>query len=363
MILENKTILLISPEAWGQNFVSKHHYALELSKFNMVYFLNPPSSGFSVKKINPNLIILDYKNILRGTNMLPAFLRDLLYSSTLQRIKKNLGNVDFDIIWSFDPYRFQNLSLFNTSLNIYHPVDVHYTRLEKEIAKNADIIFTTCELISKKLQGHNLNIHNIGHALSEGFLNVTLNHGNGSKRIKVCMMGNLQRRVDYPILLSIVQDHPELDFHFIGPIEPSNLSGETLFSEEIGRLRSYVNTNIHGSIPHNDIPEHLSQMDVFLIMYREDENPAARANPHKMLEYLSIGKVVVASYTEEYETRTELIEMVRNNKDFQATFHKVINNLAHYNSEEKVSERRKYASINSYKNKISRIGQLLEMIS
>jgi hypothetical protein len=44
MELSGKNILLISPESWGQNHVSKHHYATELSKNNKIYFLNPPSS-------------------------------------------------------------------------------------------------------------------------------------------------------------------------------------------------------------------------------------------------------------------------------------------------------------------------------
>jgi len=41
--ITHKTILLISPQSWGNMFVSKHHYALELARAgNTVYFLNPP---------------------------------------------------------------------------------------------------------------------------------------------------------------------------------------------------------------------------------------------------------------------------------------------------------------------------------
>src|SRR5450755_3125876 len=43
MPLKNKTILIISPQAWGQMYISKHHYAITLAKLgNTVYFLNPP---------------------------------------------------------------------------------------------------------------------------------------------------------------------------------------------------------------------------------------------------------------------------------------------------------------------------------
>ena len=48
--LTNKTILIISPQGWGDMFISKHHYAIELAKKgNTVYFLNPPGEGGAVK--------------------------------------------------------------------------------------------------------------------------------------------------------------------------------------------------------------------------------------------------------------------------------------------------------------------------
>ena len=45
MQLINKTIIVISPQSWGNMFLAKHHYAIELAKYgNEVYFLNPPQN-------------------------------------------------------------------------------------------------------------------------------------------------------------------------------------------------------------------------------------------------------------------------------------------------------------------------------
>ena len=71
----NKKIIIISPESWGINFVSKHHYAKELAnKGNEVYFLNPPSDKNELINIEKNLYVINYKNILRGINKLPVFI-------------------------------------------------------------------------------------------------------------------------------------------------------------------------------------------------------------------------------------------------------------------------------------------------
>ena len=43
MFLTNKTIIIISQLDWGDMFISKHHYAVELSKLgNTVYYMNGP---------------------------------------------------------------------------------------------------------------------------------------------------------------------------------------------------------------------------------------------------------------------------------------------------------------------------------
>ena len=52
MRLKNKIILLISPQAWGNMFLAKHHYAIELAKCgNQVFFLNPPELGIKAVEI------------------------------------------------------------------------------------------------------------------------------------------------------------------------------------------------------------------------------------------------------------------------------------------------------------------------
>ena len=68
MQLTNKTILVISPQAWGQMYLSKHHYALTLAQLgNTVYFLNPPKQGnygskeqVKIVSLKENLYIIEH---------------------------------------------------------------------------------------------------------------------------------------------------------------------------------------------------------------------------------------------------------------------------------------------------------------
>ena len=354
----NKNILLISSEPWGENFISKHHYALELSKSNKVYFLNPPSANFSINQVNKNLIIVDYKHIFRGINRLPSYLRDTINAMSIQRIIKLIQVFSFDIIWTFDPFRFQNLSLFKSPFLIYHPVDIHNTPLEKEITCSAHLILTTCDFIKKKLESYNSNIYNIGHGVSEYFLNKPSRVYKRSDKVKACMMGNLQRKIDYPSLFSLIKKHPEVEFHFIGPLKSSNLSKSIMHSFEIEKLNSFANTYLHGSVPQDQLPAWLNQMDIFLILYRDDENPASRANPHKVLEFLSTGKIILSYYMEEYSNHDELLVMVKEKDKLQSKFREIIDKIEFFNDKDKMGIRIEFVKKHTYANKLFEITTL-----
>lgn len=364
MNLKDKNILIISPESWGINYVSKHHYAIELSKKgNNVFFLNPPSSENSSIQFNSNLTIVNYTPLIRGTNRMPKAIRRLLNKIMIRKILKK-NNIDrLDIVWSFDPFRFQDLSLFNAGLRIYHPVDVHASPREEEITRSAHIVLCTGTYIYERLVKFNSNIHNLGHGVSGIFLANKWEPVNRSRGIKACMMGNLQRKIDYPVLFNIIENNPEVSFTFIGPYSSSNLSSYEGFTVEIDQIRSYPNVTLYGSVSNEKIPYLLSGMDIFLIIYREDENPATRANPHKAMEYLGTGKVILSSWMEEYEQKPDLIEMVRNNSELPERFHDILMNLEAYNSEEKSRNRIEFARKNIYPEKIRKIEDILKKIN
>ncbi|MEQ8478575.1 MAG: hypothetical protein RIB54_20175 [Fulvivirga sp.] len=360
---KDKRILILSPESWGINFVSKHHYASLLAKMgNETYFLNPPggAKNVEVNKIKANLYSVNYPGFFRGVGRLPRKIKDKLHGITARKILKKIGSPD--IVWSFDPYIFQNLSLFgNKTIKIYHPVDVHYTNLEYEVAENADIIFTSADQILKKFEHLDKPKYKINHGLADFFLNSidSMSSLQGLGRQKVGYVGNLNySHMNYPTLLQVVRNHPELDFYFIGPYEAgSNLGNDRIYKEEINELQSFDNAFLLGQKPASSLPALINQMDMFLMCYKVGDNIANMANPHKLLEYLSTGKVVVTHYIDEYSNRNELIEVTYTNEEFLARFDEVVNNIEKYNSEDRQEARREFARSNAYPNQLKRIAQ------
>ena len=372
MKLQNMVILIISPEAWGINYISKHHYAIDLAKRNnIVYFLNPPDERIKSYEIIPSI---NYKNIFvvkspvifKGINYLPFFIRKYfqkLLSIKLLRIITN----GLDIVWSFDPYRFQFMRAFGARFNIYHAVDVHKNKVELDIVNNADLLLASSDRILDKFKAIDMPKFKINHGLAEYFINGKNNDVSfieHPEKINVGYVGNLHYHfLDVDILREIIVWNPDIDFYFIGPYEKSNLSQRINNYDFIEFLKSRINVYLLGSVPSWQLPGYLSQCDLFLMCYSGDRNIAEMANPHKILEYLSTGKVVVCHYIDEYRSMRDIIELVDNNKLLPSTFHRVVENLNHYNSQHKSNRRIWYARANTYAKQIERIESIINDLS
>ncbi|MBH30610.1 MAG: glycosyl transferase family 1 [Candidatus Marinimicrobia bacterium] len=365
MLLSDKVILILSPESWGDNHVSKHHYALELAKRNnKVYFLNPTQVqvGDQIDVISDGLFVINYKLKIRGLNRLPLSFRKTFQNHYAKKLMKIIKH-NIDILWSFEPYSFQYSSIFGSPLAIYHPVDIHKTKVEKEIGKLSHVIFGSSDRILNRFSEFDKPKLKVNHGLSDNFLNPTkLKKSfivNPDKK-NIGLIGNLHYPfLDCDTLSYIIKNNSQVDFYFIGPFGSSNLSNSLNNKEFVEFLNSVSNVYLLGSKPSKDLPSYLFELDLFLICYTGDKNIDEMANPHKMLEYLSTGKPIVSHYIDEYRQYKDLICMANDNKDLPDLFSLVINNLDDYYLSHLVYKRQNIAQNNTYSLQIDRIEKFL----
>lgn len=360
MQLQDKNILLISPEAWGNNFVSKHHYATELAKYNCVFFLNPPStSDINVKGIAPNISVVEYGGHTKGLRYFPGFLAKRIDRALLKKIEKKC-DCSFDIVWSFDNSRFFNFEAFDRcTLKISHIVDLNQDFQTSIAATTADVCLTTTESIKHRLKKWSNSTFKIQHGYTPQAVmpyNFRMGHDD---RVKVVYIGNLSIPfIDWKVIREIVEHYEMIDFHFVGPDGDSNLGYETYECVDKQIVKKCANALFCGAVPHHVISSVLQKADVLLVVYQEKYHEQA-ANPHKILEYLSCGKVIVATYTAEYEGEEDLMAMASRNYQLPDVFRNVVNNLSHYNAADKMKARQAYAASNTYEKQLKRIERIL----
>jgi glycosyltransferase involved in cell wall biosynthesis len=367
MIFSKKTILIISPERWGTNQLSKHHYAIALAgRGNQVYFLNPPAAGFSSVKIThtdiDGLKLVDYTPSIRGLNSLLPFstLFKLLISLDINKILRAIA-IQPDIVWSFDPFRFQNLKLFKAPLTIFHPVDFFSSKIDQIPARTADIIFSVAQPILDRYAKIKTPAFLINHGVSPVYFKEKKKINKSDSVIRCGYVGNLLSfGIHWENLEQIISENPTIEFHFIGPLIENNLGatqGSKIYLDEI---RRHNNVIFYGALPPGEVAKRIQYFDLFLICYNPELVGNVVSNSHKILEYLSTGKVVVSSYMSAYNDRAKgLFEMVAESSQLPVTFKHVVANISVYNLDEHQAKRFEFAEANRYENHIKTIERLV----
>jgi glycosyltransferase involved in cell wall biosynthesis len=359
--LKNKTILLISPERWGVNFLSKHHYACELAKRgNKVFFLNPRTAGIKevrvTKTAHQNVAVIDSPPGLKGLNRMMRFpaLFNFFSRFEVRRILKKINTPD--IVWSFDPYRFPNLRLFGATRIIFHPVDFFSSDIDIHCAKSADIIFSVAKPILDRYRRISKSAFLINHGVASAYL-LAVPTPKQDTTIRCGYVGNLlYTHLHHENLFTIVSQNPHVEFHFIGPSKANNLGSLDNPDNPIHRLSQFANVRFYGQMETADVARVIQGFDLFLMCYDPETAGKAVSNTHKILEYLSTGKVVVSSRISEYDsTAIGLFEMVQSSSELPKRFKDVVAQLPSFNSPELLMLRKQFARDNGYDKQVDRI--------
>jgi hypothetical protein len=369
--MKNKIILLISPEGWGTNFVSKHHYANYLAKHNTVYFLNPVNNSIinlfgnvnaKVEKIKDNLYQVNYQNLLPRLNVLPKFIQQYIFKKQAKQIQKTLQIKQFDIVWSFDPYRFWNQKVWQTDKTIYHTVDFHpKAKFEKEICQTSNHVIGVTPLVIDSIKGYKKLIHRIGHGADID--NFTFDESisiPGKNTIKACYTGNFHKHIDYDILLEIAKSNSTIDFIMIGPTINNNLSsGSQINKSKYNELKKMSNIFLIGSVPSNKLMSYLCQCQINLVLFKK-EYETIHCSPHKLMAYFYSGNVTISNYIDEHKnTSSDIIIMVKDINKISSLIQQIKQNINKFNSNKLKDKRRQFAISNSYNKKIEEINKII----
>ncbi len=364
--MRNQNILLISPDAWGKYYLSKHHYAICLAKHNKVWFLNHVNADLSARRVRvldteiPNLKVVNYRSSMRGLRYYPNVLKQQIFRQQQQAIMAEIG-AEMDLVWSFDPYRFTDWSTFGAKFNLFHPVDLYHSPIELQVAANAQVIFATSQKILDRYQSLSIPSYFINHGLAPDFVNsrpakLSLD---GRRKIKAGLAGNLlHKHLAREVLLGLCKEQQLVDFYFIGP----KGEGQELDLESrtfLKKLAAQDNVHFVDTLPYIDLRAVLLQLDLLMICYNVDRYEEAPPNPHKLLEYLSVGKVVVSNYFDVYKQQRHLIQMSDSLSDYSETFAKTITKLEHHNAAETIKLRQEYAGEFSYDKQLRKIERII----
>ena len=379
MELKDKTILVVSPQRWGKMHVAKHHYAIELAKRgNQVIFLNPPDEGIKEAFKWDKDTGIEGLRVLTYRPYFPLNLRfhlrpvyDLLMYGQVRRLLKFLKQ-PLDVVWCFEPNLYSNLYWFRAKFNIYHPVDELFYDYQIKVGRSAHLILSVTHEILSKFAHITVPKQFIHHGLAEEFVHAqpVLKTYPHEGPIKVGYTGNLLRQdIDIPVFTQIIQENPAVEFHLWGAYQAqsSNFGGDLHADNArfIEFLQQAPNVVLHGMVSPSILATAIQDMDAFLICYDIDKDQSKGTNYHKIMEYLSTGKVIVSNNVTTYQNKPDLLHMPfsrNHNQELSIYFKHAVKNIDIFNHESKQSARFIFAQENSYHVQLEKISKYISVI-
>ncbi|GHN02878.1 hypothetical protein WSM22_43670 [Cytophagales bacterium WSM2-2] len=362
----DKKIIILSPQPWSNLQISKHHYAREFAKKNRVVYVTAPLCRFGFRSIfqinnEDGVEVLSYSIPLPSQFRfkLPFIYKWYIKSVLPGFLKEMIGEIDY--LFDFGCYQeYDSLDFIEAVYKIFFPVDDN-PKLKGD-KRGANLVLTVSKNIQSKFAPGECNY--INHGLANEFSSKTIasleKHTPWIKQdiIKVCYSGNLfSRFIDAISLETIIVSNPKIEFHFFGNDEfDTNQSWQKHWHTILSISPNVV---LHGLVPPADLAEQYEKMDAFILCYRPDNKNYHGENSHKIMEYLSTGKVVVSSFISLYD-KSDLIEMtMKGSEDLPRLFSTVIKEIAIHNRLEKMEKRRAYALENTYAKLIANIATLV----
>lgn len=368
----NKNVYLISTAKWGKMKVSKHHYAIELAKKgNQVYYIEPPDLTLKenmVVKRNvevSNLHIVSYRPVYRGKRFLPEKIYNFLFKIQISQFKKHL-KCEPDVVMCFDIDRFTDLRWFGADVSIMFMADLFKPGKLPSVIASADICFGVSDSIVELLEAHGRKAFFINHGLNDEFrqlalseLSVVEERPKPQHRLKAGYMGSLfMEALDVTIMQQVIEQNPEVDFVFWGQYQ-RNEDNMVAYEDEkifafIRFLKQQPNVFLRGPKVSKELMDEIPAIDLFWLCYYMKKNWLwDGSNSHKIMEYLSTGKPVVAHHVSTYKDK-KLLYMLpgKDNDDYPALFKQVIGIINNGEDSALRKRRLEFALDNTYEQQV-----------
>lgn len=238
-----------------------------------------------------------------------------------------------------------------------------------DVGKSADIIIgVSIRILNdfKKLQTPKIFIN---HGLCKPFAGYAVNglkkrdSWQNGQPFRVGYIGNLTRGpVNRNVFYRLIKTYPEIEFHCWGNSVISSLNNKEE-ADFINFLKSADNVFLHGVANPDDLVNLISDMTMFLLIYKYIPGESDLSNSHKILEYLSTGKHILSSPVETYQEYKDLIFMpsVEQNNDDELVnlFDKSVKNIEYLNSPELQVKRMQLSLSNTYEQQLNKIEKFI----
>jgi len=321
--LQGRDIVIVSPQYWGDVWVSKHWIAFELSRRLRTVFVEPPVWVGGVLR-HPWRERKDLVRVLKPVrrqggqlNLLTPLLRPRLLGGakgTWERVASTLGRMGIraPVVINFGTNH-ELVKRLQGAVTVYYCVDPPITEAGHEhdealTCEASDLIYSVSEIHRERLAAFcgQRPLHVIPHGYSFDHARRVAEDPAATcppelrslPRPIFGFVGSIHDAfVDVDRVERLAQARPDASIVLMGPYQ-NNPLGPDLSPESLRRLRQLPNVHLLGPRHFLEVPRYVKYFDVCLVLVNlkdhAESSQTGKRTHFKWLVYLSMGKPVVA---------------------------------------------------------------------
>jgi len=303
-------ILAAVPDDWGDSWMPRHHILVRLAKYFNVVWYGRMRDRRNVTRSNNRGGSYEVENgltVYRQDWWLPVLYKPKFAADFTNRVRLRRASnlllskgIDRAILYIWRPEFDRLLDEVRHDVSVYH-VDDEYTFSEEELPvperehrliSRADLVIAHSPELMKKKGNINPNSIFIPNGVDYKAYSTCTEEAADIAAIphpRIGYVGYIKSELDFELLVSLADRHPEWSFIFVGPTKRDLIGHSALEA-----LSARENVYFLGGKPVKSLPEYNCFFDVSILCYRENDYTKF-IFPMKLNEYLATGKPVVGS--------------------------------------------------------------------
>jgi glycosyltransferase involved in cell wall biosynthesis len=289
-----------------------------------------------VKNIVDNIWIISLPPLVpgryysTGINAINQWITQISVKSQLSGFK-----IDSPVLWIYNPEQGNLIGKFNERLSVYHCIDEFtagtsgrkkriISQLENQLLSRVDIVLANSQPTYQNKHAINPNTYRISSGVDFDLFTSSCNDEEISSILskiphpRIGFVGNVNDRIDFPLIESLTIQRPSWSFVFVGGTFP--LSSD---NNAVKRLKSIPNCYFLGKKSYQQVPAFIDGFDVCFLPFVQDERAYFRS-PLKLYEYFAAGKPVVATPLPETQEFSNCLYLADSPQQFVAELEKAL---------------------------------------
>jgi glycosyltransferase involved in cell wall biosynthesis len=358
--MREETVICIAPRRWDGLWKETQAIMSRLAPANRVLYVEPgrdPERSvlaemrrnapnlfrLTIREVQQNLLVVSSppvlpharqhlpSSVLRLSIPLMTRINTELITMHVRRAIRALG-IASPVLWLTDPYHAFLVGRFREKVACYLNFDEFaemvenrrvsrlLRRLDDELTRRVDVVFTTSRAQCRRRQAFNARTHFVPNAVDFDLFARAVTEElpipadiRQVPRPILGFVGWLTNHIDVALLRRVAEVYAQGSLVLVGPdqLPPS---------ADLQWLRSRRNVVFLGRKEHAAVPAYLRMFDVALMPYRLTGH-VPFAYPAKLHEYLAAGRAIVATALPELAPYHEVVRLARSDDEFVRLVH------------------------------------------